>query len=471
MPAGGSCLLGSINLNEFVDKKNKTFKFDDFSNTVKTAVIALNEVLDEGLPLHPLKEQRDSVRDWRQIGLGVMGIADMLINLNTTYGSKESIKLCDKIAFLLSDTAIRTSALLAKEYGAFPKCDKYKIMDTPFFKHNTTQETAQLVEIYGMRNSQLLTIAPTGTLSTILGISGGIEPIFANYYTRKTQSLHGNEVSYKVYTPIVSEYMTDNNITDDKDLPEFFITSQNIPYKSRIDMQSVWQSHIDASISSTVNLANSATIKDIEELYMYAWEKGLRGITVYRDGCKRSGILTTDNTKTDADDSNSNNNVKYNSIIPISRKTIGTTHGDTFCKKTACGTSYITLNRDDNGNIVECFVNTSKGGICKSNIDGINRMISLALRSGVKVDEIVDQLSGITCQACIKVKSKGEDLSGLSCPDTIARTLKEFSQSLKDCKEDASNTNKEQCPECKSFSLTHEGGCVQCGECGWSKCS
>lgn len=482
LPPGGSCLLGSINLNAFVDKTTKTFNFDDFKKTVKISVKALNDVLDEGLPLHPLQEQRDSVRDWRQIGLGIMGIADMLINMGITYGSDESIKLCDEIGFVMANTAIKTSAKLAKEYGAFPKCKTNNIITTDYFINNTDEKTRDLVMEYGLRNSQILTIAPTGSISTMLQISGGIEPIFANYYTRRTESLHDETVEYKVYTPIVKDFMDKYGISDDKDLPNFFITAQNLDYKNRVDMQSTWQKHIDASISSTVNLPHETTVEEVQDIYTYAWQKGLKGITIYRDGCKRSGILTTDNTKTDDKEKQA---VSYDSISPVSRKTIGTTYGNTYCKKTACGTSYITINKDKDGNIVECFVNTSKGGICKSNIDGLNRMISLCLRSGVRIDEIIDQLSGITCQACVKMKTKGETLDGLSCPDTISRTLREFvledNNSVPKSKQPKNvELSKEilspRCPECGS-KLRFEGGCSICvGDeehigCGWSKCN
>lgn len=154
-------MLGSINLASFV--KNKEFDFDDFKDTVKKSVVALNEVLDEGLPLHPLQEQKDSVRDWRQIGLGIFGLADMLISMGIEYGSMESLELCDKIAFTMSDYAIRTSARLAKEYGAYPKCNIDEVTTTKYFIENTSEKTANLVKIYGLRNSQLLTIAPTGS--------------------------------------------------------------------------------------------------------------------------------------------------------------------------------------------------------------------------------------------------------------------------------------------------------------------
>lgn len=460
LPAGGSCLLGSINLSQFV--KDGMFEYESFRETVKVSVKALNDVLDEGLPLHPLQEQRDSVRDWRQIGLGIFGLADMLIKTQLEYGSKEALELCDKIAFEMMDTAIRTSSRLAKENGAFPKCNIEEIMNTEFFINNTREKTAELVKEYGLANSQLLTIAPTGTLSTMLGISGGIEPIFANFYERKTESLHGKDVVYKVYTPIVDKYMKEKGITDDKSLPKYFITAQTLKYEKRINMQSIWQKHIDASISSTVNVPNDFTIEETENLYMYAYEKGLKGVTIFRDGCKRLGILTT---TTNNEDELSG---RYNFIKPISRKKIGTTHGRTYCKKCACGTLYVTINKDSDENIVESFVHTSKGGICQANISAVNRLISLNMRAGVQVDEIVDQIQGISCPACVKVSTKGAEIDGMSCPDIIARTIKEFAGDSVHLKE--RGTSREICPECGEH-VHYEGGCVICTNCGWSKCN
>lgn len=290
LPAGGSCLLGSINLAEFACDTG--FDFESFKHCVKSSVIALNEVLDEGLPLHPLKEQRESVYDWRQIGLGIFGLADLLIKLGIKYGSPEAIDLCDMIGHTMADMAIKTSAVLAKEYGVYPKYKPEAVEQSAFYSKNALGETKELVESFGLRNSQLLTIAPTGSLSTMLGVSGGIEPIFANYYTRKTESLKGHDEYYKVYTPIVKEYMDKHGLKDDSELPDYFVTAQTLDYKNRIYMQSIWQSHIDASISSTVNVPNDFTVEQVEGLYMTAWDAGLKGVTIFRDGCKRAGILT-----------------------------------------------------------------------------------------------------------------------------------------------------------------------------------
>lgn len=296
LPAGGSCLLGSINLSEFVRNpfsERADFDFEELKKCVTASVYALNEVLEEGLPLHPLPEQRESVEKWRQIGLGIMGLADALIKLGISYGEKEAVEICDKIGFVMADAAIAASALLAKEKGRFSGCKVEEIMETPYFLMNTTEETRALVKEYGLRNSQLLTIAPTGTLSTMLGISGGIEPVYANYYERKTESLHGEDVYYRVYTKIVKDYMETYGIEEDRELPGFFVTAMNLDYKQRIDMQAIWQLHVDASISSTVNLSHEFTKEETEALYMYAYDMGLKGITIYRDGCKRMGILST----------------------------------------------------------------------------------------------------------------------------------------------------------------------------------
>lgn len=313
LPAGGSCLLGSINLSEFIVHPftNKAyFDFDKFEEVVKDAVVYLNEVLDEGLELHPLDEQKNSVYNWRQIGLGVMAIADMLIKLGIKYGSHESLIICDEIAKTMINSALQQSALLAKKYGAYPKYKAEAVLNSPFLKEVATKETYELIEKYGLRNSQLLTIAPTGSISTMLGVSGGIEPIFNLSYTRKVESLHDEDTYYKVYTPIVKEYMEFYNIEDEENLPDYFVTAMKLNYKQRINMQAVWQKYIDASISSTINVPNNFTVEEVENLYLYAWGKGLKGVTLYRDGCRRSGILINNKKENNLDLDKKINNFK-----------------------------------------------------------------------------------------------------------------------------------------------------------------
>ena len=158
LPAGGSCLLGSFNLSAYV--QNNEFDFNAFKKDIHTVVRAMNDVLDEGLSLHPLGIQQQTVRDYRQIGIGVMGIADMLIKLGLKYGDKESIEFCDKVGFTLANEGLMASSYSAWEFGTYPKCDKEKILQSEYIKNNTTDEVRDLIKEHGLRNSQIFTVAP-----------------------------------------------------------------------------------------------------------------------------------------------------------------------------------------------------------------------------------------------------------------------------------------------------------------------
>lgn len=300
LPAFGSCNLSSINLGEFVQRPfTDEARLDEerLRRMVREGVVYLNEILDENMKLHPLPQQRDMSKRLRQIGLGLMGAADMFIKMGIRYGSDESVELIHYIGHLLVNEALKESARLAEKDGPFPDYDAEAVLRSPFLIENADPDTLELVKKHGLRNSQLLTIAPTGSISTLIGCSNGLEPLFQIAYTRKSESLHMDETFYKVFTPIVREYMEVNHIDEEEDLPDYFVTTSNLNYKDRIDVQAAWQQHIDASISSTVNVPNEFTIGEVEDLYTYAWKKGLKGITIYRDGCERSGILITDKQK------------------------------------------------------------------------------------------------------------------------------------------------------------------------------
>ena len=471
-------MLGSINLSEFV-RDDKQFDFELFKDCVNKSVIALNEVLDEGLPLHPLKEQRESVYNWRQIGLGIFGLADMLIKMEITYGSTESIELCDLIGHVMADQAIKASALLAKKESPYPMYKPECIEQSAFYSKNALGETKTLVESFGLRNSQLLTIAPTGSLSTMLGVSGGIEPVFANYYTRKTESLKGHDEYYKVYTPIV-------------EVPEFFITAQNLNYHNRISMQGIWQSHIDASISSTVNLPESATITDVENLYMEAWENGLKGVTIFRDGCKRLGILTTNDKKEKTEEKVSSNKI---SESDLPRGYIITADDNVVGLKrkimSGCGSLHVVAMFDPvSGELLETYLSKGSTGGCQSNLAAVSRLISLAARAGVDVYTIADQLQ--SCTACPsyvgRTMTKHDTSRGKCCPDAVANALidmyREMQKNINDEEDIATQAKKmtpktssnkkniktkNPCPVCGE-ELIFEGGCNVCKSCGWSKC-
>ncbi len=305
LPAFGACNLSSINLgaftvHPFTDQAD--MDWEALKKAVHDGVIYLNEILDENTNLHPLPQQRESSHQLRQIGLGIMGLADLFIKLDIRYGSEESLVLIHKLGSLIANQALQTSALLAKEQGPFPAYKADAVLASTYLKEVANEETRQLIEKYGLRNSQLLTIAPTGSISTLIGCSNGVEPIFQISYTRKTESINGGvDTYYRVVTPIVKEYMDAKGLIDEENLPETIVTTANLKYKDRIEVQSAWQKYIDASISSTVNLPEETTVEEVEGLYLYAWEKGLKGITVYRDGCARSGILLTDKKSKETD--------------------------------------------------------------------------------------------------------------------------------------------------------------------------
>lgn len=491
LPAGGSCLLGSINLSEFVTGYG-SFDYDSFRDAVRVAVIALNNVLDEGLPLHPLKEQRDSVGDWRQIGLGIFGLADMLIKMGVSYGDEKSLDICNDIGFTMINEAIKTSALLAKKDGAYPKYKKDTLVGTdilngtPFYMSNTDKETKKLVEEYGLRNSQLLTIAPTGSISTMLGVSGGIEPIFDTHYERKTESLHDEDKYYIVYTPIVEQYMKDNDVKEVKWLPEFFKTAKTITPKKRVDMQSVWQEHIDASISSTVNLPESATVQDVINLYTYAWEAGLKGMTIFRENCARLGILTSIPDKKEED-------------IPseiLERGEWKSLAEDTYYVKRnlkiGCGKLKLFIGYSPmEKSIQDLYIVKSGQGGCEKNLQALAISMSALLRVGGNLEQLERAFAGITpCPSFISSRAKGLELSqGNYCGGAIINEVKRFLSEVgvesniiiqqetmcttsncatceNKCFEDNRNN---KCPECGE-DIASSGGCVICLNCGYSKC-
>ena len=410
----------------------------------------------------------------------------MLIELDYKYGSRDAKILCHKIARTMATAALRSSAKLAAEFGAYPKFNKGAVMSSEFFNEHFDDETWKLTDAFGLRNSQLLTIAPTGSLSTMLGVSGGIEPIFDTHYTRKTESLHGEDVYYTVYTPIVEKYMKEYGIEDVKDLPDFFVTAKTLEGIDRVEMQAAWQDHIDASISSTVNLPESATVEDVMQLYIYAWKMGLKGLTIFRENCARLAILTSGDKKEEEpekeyEDLEEQVQPQFDYIIPISREELGgRLSGTTYVKQIACGKLYITINRDENDNLVEVFIDPGKSGGCVANAECLGRYASACMRAGMTIDSIVDVTKGVKCSACSQVKgSKIKHIDGLSCGDVVARTiLEEYNRYKHDKKTEITQPKKTEtkpkqkknvCPECGE-GMNAEGGCVICKNCGYSKC-
>lgn len=484
LPAGGSCLLSSINLSAFVNEDGK-FDFVDFFRVVDLGVTYLNEVLEEGLMLHPLQEQRDSVAKWRQIGLGVMGVADMLIKMHLRYDSDEAIEHCRDVSMGMANHAMYVSARIASHKGVYPGCTS-NIESTPFFKANADTLTRNVVQRYGMANSQLLTIAPTGTISTMLGVSGGIEPIFAKSYRRKTESLHGETQYYDVLTPIYKEYAEKHGLTVNDKFPAWFVDSSEINYNKRIEMQSAWQKGIDASISSTVNLPNSATVQDVKNIYFNAWKCGLKGITVYRSGCKREGVLVSEENAPKSTTMLKDEDLPRGFIVDCTEELVG--------KKrkliTGCGSLHVLAYFNPvNGSLQEVYFNKGSTGGCANFMTGLSRMVSLLCRAGVDIISIKDQLdsTGVCPSYATRTVTKHDTSRGSCCPMAIGNALVDMWNEMQDEVNDATDYMEEdkhldsddgivlsnplysKCPECGE-PLAREGGCVQCKSCGWSKC-
>ena len=469
LPAYGACLLGSINLAEFVVNpftKKASVDINKLDNTIRIAVRALNKVLDEGIPLHPLQEQKECARKWRQIGLGTMGLGDMLIKLGIKYGSDEGIKLINSLFRTIATTSVLASLELAKENGYYPMCDTKALLESSFLQAlDLDEETLKQIATYGLANSQLLTCAPTGSIGTMLQVSTGVEPNFAFSYQRRTVSLNKEETYYTVDADIVSDY---KKVTGNNTLPDYFVSSADIKPLQRIKVQAALQKWIDASISSTINLPNSTTIEEVADIYLQAWKYGLKGVTIWRDGCQRQGILST--TK----------ELKRGDIIKANDNCIGLKRS----LVTGCGTLHCEAFFDPiTGDLRECYLSKGSTGGCNNFMIGLSRMISLAARGGVEIYNILDQLKSCgTCPSYAVRKATKNDVSkGSSCPVAVGYALKdmynEIIQKLNCCNQESREieqvkelTDYEECPKCHHKTLIHQGGCVSCSNCCYSKC-
>lgn len=451
-----SCCLGSINLSNMVE--NGEFNFEKFKNTINIAVLMLNKMIDKNK--YPLDKIKEISFKNRKIGLGVMGYADMLIKMKLKYGSEEALKITEQIAKSYQEYAEEASMKLAEKYGCFENWEKSDWNQ----KYNKK-----------MRNATVTTIAPTGSISIIAECSSGIEPIFSvvtviNRIGEKFIEVHPLIGKYLKEKGLYEKFINDEERDLHKYLPEiaeYVITAKELDYKQHIKTQAIWQKYTHNAVSKTINMPNEATEEDVYNAYMLAYELGCKGLTIYRDGSRENQVLSTKIETT-----HKNNE---NKTVPRVRPHM--TQGFTVSNKIGCGKLYVTVNRDEYG-ICEVFTNNGKSGGCASQSEATARMISIALRSGVSISEIIDQLKGIRCAACIRKNG----VEALSCPDAIARTLecveikngntiKLLNKDEYDIKNDKikiENTN-DTCPECGG-KFKQESGCKQCLECGYSKC-
>lgn len=471
LPKHGACCLSSLNLSEFIVNPytpKAHLNTADLLSAIDVGIKTLDRLIDENYNRHPLQQQRDMSYNYRNIGLGVFGYATALMKLGLKYGSPEAIEFTDDVFSLIFRRAVLASNELAKEFGPYPKY-KEEIFDSDIIKlHFTPDEITGLKE-YGLRNCSLVSVAPTGSLATLLGESGGCEPEFALKYTRRTVGMtDGEDTYYDVYCKAAREYMEINNT---KELPDYFVGSADISWQSRVLTQAAMQKHVDTAISSTVNMPNSATKDDIAHMYLLAWSSGCKGITMFRDGCKRLGILTTGNKKEEI----SHKELKRGEIMKCADDLIG--------KKrkiiNGCGSTHVLgFFEPVYGDLVEVFFTKGSLGGCSNYMVGLSRMVSLACRAGVSINDIQDQLNstGACPSYAIRTATKHDTSKGACCPMAIGNALmdmwKEVQEELGYLEEP--NKKKKQlgelCPECGAV-LEHSGGCDICKECGYSHCN
>lgn len=488
----GACNLGSINLSEFVKNSftdKAYFDFEDFKEATRIAIIALDKVLDENKNNHALPEQREMAVKYRNVGLGITGAYDALVRMGIRYGSKQSVDFMDALMGCMFRVAVITSSKLAEEYGTFPGYKPEVLNSKIILKHFTSEELDLLgIRKNGLRNCSLLSIAPAGSIGTMLDVSTGCEPAFSISYKRKTESLNdGEDKYYDVYVGVAKQYL---KMYPNRNLPSYFVTAADINWKDRINMQSALQKHVDTAISSTVNLNHDISIEEVEKLYLYAWQKKLKGVTIFRDGCKRVGILTTDNS--DQVNEEVPKKLERGMIIVADENVIGKTRKLT----TGCGNLWVRADFDpDTGDLIHCWLDKGSQGGCTSNYQGISRMISLAARGGIDIYSIVDQLKSVyTCPSYASRNVKKHDCSkGSSCPSAIGNALmdmyQEMQEELFDDGDDFEPSPQKvvevkhensrmklpkqksgaKCPEC-GHDIIFVGQCISCPECGWSKC-
>ncbi|HDS15768.1 MAG TPA: vitamin B12-dependent ribonucleotide reductase [Proteobacteria bacterium] len=456
-----SCNLGSINLARMVT--DGRVDFEKLEQTVKTAVHFLDNVVD--INNYPLTVIEKQTKANRKIGLGVMGFADLLLMLETPYSSTEARELAEEIMSFIDRTAYNTSIELAEKRGPFP--------NFPESIYGTRNPTVPL------RNATRTTIAPTGTISILAGCSSGVEPIFALAFLRRVMDddelFEVNPIFEKVARQnnffsqaLVKKIAHNGSCHNADEIPErfrrYFESAHDINPLDHIEIQAAFQKYTNNAVSKTINFAHDATIEHVEKAYLLAYEKGCKGVTIYRDGCRENQVLNIG--KTDSRQLNSTLGEK-----PTKRDRPQTLVGRTYQMTTGCGPLYVTINDDEKGLAFELFNTIGKAGGCAaSQSEAIGRLVSLAWRSGQQPEPIIKQLIGISCH---KPAGFGENRV-TSCADAIAQAIRHHLEKNNGKRDQAlhddSNLAFGACPECGGV-VEHEGGCMVCHTCGYSECA
>lgn len=453
-----ACNLGSIDLARFYDEAApERIDWEGLRTVIHQSVRFLDNVIEASV--YPLPQITDMVRTNRKIGLGLMGFADLLYQLDVAYNSQEGVDLAEKLMSFIQDESKKASKELADERGPFPAYEG----SVYAAKHQGPY-----------RNATTTTIAPTGTLSILAGCSSGIEPLFALSFVRNV--MDGDKLvevnpyfeaalkKAEAYSPNLMEEVTKHgSIREMEFLPleirRVFVTSMDIEPIWHLKMQAAFQKFTDNAVSKTVNLPNSATQEDIWEIYWKAYELGCKGVTVYRDGCKASQVLCTGDGQ----------EKKEGPTIPPAprvRKRPDIVYGFTQKVDTGLGALYLTINEVD-GKPFEVFATIGKSGkSITAKAEAIGRLVSLALRSGIEVRDIVEQLKGIGGDHP-KFQKK---ILLQSIPDAVAWVLENrYMSAEQHANVHANGLTHDTCPECGG-DLTFEEGCQCCKQCGYTKC-
>ncbi len=459
-----SCNLGSINLSKMIKYTagKAEIDYEKLRETVKMALRFLDDVIE--VNKYPLDQIEEMTRKTRKIGLGVMGFADMLIQLRVPYNSEKAMGISETVMRFISEEATKESVVLGHSRGLFPAF-KGSVYDTS----NGPR----------VRNANRTTIAPTGTLSIIAGCSSGIEPIFALSYFRHIldgQTLIETHPYFesvakeeKFYSPELMKKLAEGEkLKDMPDIPEWvkevFVTSHDISPECHVKIQAVFQKYTDSAVSKTVNLPHEATREDVKNVYMLAYKSGLKGITIYRDRSKETQVLST-SKKEPAKEKEREDDTK---LTPRDRPKI--TRGITERVTTGCGYIYVTVNFDERG-ICEVFSSLGKAGGCASaQLEATSRLISLIFRSGIDVGSVVKQLRAIRCPSV----SWESGRAILSCADAIGSVLEKYVKKDEDSIPVSINLSTSanftgQCPDCGNL-LVYQEGCHICPSCGYTKC-
>ena len=385
----------------------------------------------------------------------------MLIKLGKKYDDEATVEFVDSLFERIKNIIYDYSTDLAVEKGPAPAFDADKHLAQPFIKRLDTK-VKEKIRAQGIRNSALTTVPPVGSGSIFVGSSSGVEPVFALYYTRRSKSL--SEGEFKVWHPLVKEYMRVFRITDENSLPAYFITAHQIKGEMRVRMQAAIQKHIDTAISSTVNLPQDVSTEEVAKIYFQAWKLGCKGITIYREG-SREGILETANVDKKKEAGGAKAEPKQEMSTVFERPKVLT--GRTLKLKLPQGGLYVTANSDEAGNMKEVFVTLGKlGGDEKADAEAIGRLISLYLQHGGDIQSVVKMLKGIRG----KYVSWEEGVQLLSIPDAVAKALEVLTSGKVNKESSVPLMRGGTCPDCHENAIIFESGCYKCTSCGYSKC-